>query len=278
MKVFSTPSNWVCGLTAVAMTLGAAPARAAEQTMELRSGGGYESTRLPKGTTEVELEQQLSGACRFNRSWGYDLSKMELWVNSGCAARFKVMTSGESSESSSGSNTGAAVAAVAAIAGLALIASHASKDRDQSNNNYYPDDNYPQRPYPDRPGGGGWGNQIRGMNNLCLDIEGGLRQGNQLIVFRCAGGNNQRFSFTRNGEVRVGNMCLDVDGGSQNDGARVLAWQCNGGQNQRWMRSGNQIRSQMNGKCLDIRDGNARPGQQVLMWRCNGGQNQRWWW
>jgi hypothetical protein len=274
-------SKWVCGLTAAAVTLGAAPVRAAEQSMELRSRGGYESTRLPKGTTEVELEQQLSGTCRFNRSWGYDLSNLELWVNSGCAARFKVSTSGESSESSSGSNTGAAVAAVAAIAGLALIASHANKDRNQSNNDYYPDyndNNYPQRPYPNRPNGNGWGNQVRGMNNLCLDIEGGVRQGNGLIVYRCSGGDNQRFSFTRNGEIRVGNMCLDVDGGSQNDGARVLAWQCSGGPNQRWIRSGNQIRSQMNGKCLDIRDGNARPGQQVLMWRCSGGANQRWWW
>ncbi len=242
--------------------------------MELRSRGGYESTRLPSGTTEVELEQQLSGTCRFNRSWGYDLSNMELWVNSGCAARFKVVTNAESSDSSSSSNTGAAIAAVAAIAGLALIANQVSKDRDQSDNNgYYPDDNY-----PNRPGGGGWGRQIRGMNNLCLDIEGGVRQGNGLIVYRCSGGDNQRFSFSRNGELRVGDMCLDIDGGSNNDGARVLAWRCSGGPNQRWVRSGNQIRSQMNGKCLDIRDGNARPGQQVLMWRCSGGPNQRWWW
>lgn len=254
-------------LLSVGLTLPSGAAWAGEQTVELRSRSGYQSYRLPDDTTEVELVDQLQGACRFNRSWGYDLSNKELWVNSGCGGRFKISTEAASSDKSS--NVGAAVAAAAVIAGIAILA---SKDK-------HKDDGGGWQPEPGSGGGSGWGSQqIRGEAGLCLDIEGNARPGNNLIVFNCHNGSNQRFEWGRRGELRVGGLCVDVADGNTDDGARVIAWHCNGQRNQRWRAYGGQIRSEATGKCLDLKEGRARPKQPVIMWRCNGQSNQRWSW
>ncbi|WP_197047177.1 lectin [Paucibacter sp. KBW04] len=268
--------QWVSGLTAVALLMPAGFAQAAEKEVELRSRGGYESLPLAAGTRDVELIEQLSGACRFNRSWGFDLSNKELWVNNGCAARFKIVskdlgngneTNPDEAKESSGVNPAIALAALAAIAGVAVLA---NRDRDDSNNNNDPvGPNYP----------GGRERQIRASGGLCVDIEGDAREGAGAILFRCHGGRNQRFSLGRGGELRVGgNLCLDVQGGNGDDGTRLIAWSCNGQRNQRWNFYGNQIRSQLNGKCMDVRDARFRPGQAVQLYRCNGSDAQRWSW
>ena len=259
---------------AAGLLLGGAPSRAAEQTIELNSRGGYQSHRLPEGTTDVELLQQTAGGCRFGRTWGFDLASKEMWVDGGCGGRFKVTVAAggtggtaDSSSSDNSSNVGAAVAAAAVIAGIALLASKdKDKDRDRDNDG-------------DWHGDGGWNSrQIRGKGGLCLDIEGGARPGHNLNVYDCNGGGNQRFEWNRNGELRVSGLCLDVANGNSSDGARVMAYECNGGANQRWRTRGGEIRSADSGKCLDIENGRARPGTAVIMYRCNGGENQRWSW
>lgn len=273
-------SRLVCSLTISALLLPAGAARAAEQTVELRSRGGYESMPLSAGTRDVELLEQLGGSCRFNRSWGFDLSNKELWVNNGCAARFKIVGNNlnngsdgnnEEAKDSSGVNPAVALAALAAIAGVAVLATR-DRDNNNNNNNNYPDDNGPSYP-------GGRDRVIRGPGGMCLDIDGNARQGAGAILFRCHGGGNQRFSYGRGGELRVGgNLCLDVQGGNGDDGTRLIAWGCNGQRNQRWNFYGNQIRSQMNGKCVDVRDGRFQQGQPVQLYRCNGSSSQRWSW
>lgn len=247
---------------ALSAALVAPPALADEQSVELRSSGDYVSQRLPDGTREVELERQLAGSCRFNRSWGYDLSNMELWVNGGCAGRFKLNGefSGDDKDRGS-SNAGIAIAAVAAIAGLALLAS-----RDKNKNT------------PEHEGGDRNGRPLRTAGGLCLDIRGSAREGAPAIVFGCHNGANQRFDWGGDGELRVNGLCLDVTGASRDNGARVIAFRCNGQPNQRWQSRGNQIRSRLNGKCLDVPNGQTRPGQEVQVWDCHGGENQRWWW
>lgn len=236
-----------------------------QQQLTLNSDGGYTSYRLPDDTTQVDLSEQTQGACRFNRTWGYDLSNRELWTNQGCGGRF-LITRERAHEA--GSNTGAAVAAVAAIAGLALLA---SRDRHDDDKTYRPPNS----------GGADWGrgNQIRVDGGLCLDVvKGNLRPGNPVQVYSCNGSSAQRFNLTRSGEIQIGNLCLDVESANSNDGARAIVWSCSGAPNQRWSTRGSQIISRLNGKCLDVADGRIRPGQQVILWSCNGGANQRWWW
>ena len=75
--------------------------------------------------------------------------------------------------------------------------------------------------------------------------------------------------------------CLDVEGISTADGARVQQWEYWGGQNQQfklehvgagWYR----IVARHSGKCLDVRGVSPADGAQVQQWPWHGGDNQRW--
>jgi hypothetical protein len=219
--------------------------QAQDQLVDLQSSGGYTAYRLADDVTQVDLVEQTQGACRFNRTWGYDLTNRELWTNGGCGGRFKV-TRSYAPGNNSGSNAGAAVAAVAAIAGLALLANH------------------------NRPDNGG---------GLCLDVRGGKFQpGTTLQVYECNGTASQRFAVGRGGEIRVRDLCVDVDRGDPRDGARVVLWSCSGSRSQSWSTQGGQIVSQLTGKCLDVEAGQVRPGAHTMVWPCNRSPSQRWWW
>lgn len=239
------------------------PAARADQVVELRSSGGYETTKIASDVTEVELLEQTQGACRFSRTWGYDLTNRELWVNGGCGGKFKLVQPAAAEDSRS-SNAAAAAVAVAAIAGIAILA-HANRDR---NDTPPPDNSY----YRGKP--------IRTQSGMCLDVSGGNpRPGTLVQLYQCHGRENQRFSWGRGGElVTPGNLCLDIANANSGEGARLVVWNCSGAPNQRWIARGNTIVSRMHGKCLDVFEGKFRNGQPVVMWSCNGGPNQRWWW
>ncbi len=250
-------------LVAAVVALPPAPA-GASTTVELRSGGGYQSQPIASDVTEVELVEQTQGACRFNRTWGYDLTNRELWVNGGCGGRFKLVKA-EAEDSSRNSNAAAAAVAVAAIAGIAILAK-ANRDR--------PDTSPPPEPPPP------YGQPIRSQRGMCLDVaDGRLRPGAAVQLYACHGRENQRFSWGRGGEIVTPNqLCLDIQNANQADGARLIVWNCSGARNQRWHARGGTIVSQLNGKCMDVFEGQFRNGQPVVAWSCNGGPNQRWWW
>ncbi|WP_432933170.1 lectin [Microbispora sp. CA-135349] len=70
--------------------------------------------------------------------------------------------------------------------------------------------------------------------------------------------------------------CLDVSGASQNNGAQVQIWDCNGQANQRWTStSAGELRVYGN-KCLDVNGGGTADGTGVIIWDCNGQNNQKW--
>lgn len=255
-------------LLCVPLLMNAQAVHAQDHLVDLQSRGGYTSYRLADDVTQVDLVEQTQGACRFNRTWGYDLTNRELWTNGGCGGRFKISRSYASGDNNgSGSNAGAAVAAAAAIAGAALLANH----------NRHDDDRRPE--YQDH-GHGDRGGEIRVDGGLCLDVRGGKFQpGTTLQVYECNGTASQRFAVGRGGEIRVRDLCVDVDGGGDpRDGARVVLWSCSGSRSQSWANRGGQIVSQYNGKCLDVEDGRVRPGAHTMLWPCNRSPSQRWWW
>ena len=261
-------------LTAVSLAVSPLKGLAQETAMEveLLSNGGSNSYRLPDDVSQVELAQQLRGGCRFGKSWGYDLSAKELWVSSGCGGRFRVTRTAQATSHGGGSNAGFAIAAVAAVAGLALLANHNS-NRTNDNPGY-------QGPQgSNRPGGAG--GQFRSVGGLCLDVDkvdGRIAPGSAVQIWACNGDNNQRFYWGRNGEIVVGNLCLDIADANPNDGGKMIVWQCSGARNQRWQARGRDIVSALNGKCLAVWEGQARNGQRVVTWGCNGSTNQNWWW
>jgi len=237
----------ILGMLAV---LHAAPAGAREFGVELQANGSYQAHPLPEGTTHVEIEQPLAGGCRFNQTWGYDVRSRTLWVDGGCGAQFRIYT--DDGRPGRYGGRGAEPDPYGGVRGGASPY-------------------YPPTPAPVRGG-----QVLRGQNGLCLDVSGGLRAGNPLIAYRCSGGDNQRFTWTPYGELRAGSLCLDVEGGSQREGARVVAWECRDQPNQKWAWDRGAIRSQYTGMCLDIQGGRARSGQPVVMWPCSGSASQRW--
>jgi hypothetical protein len=256
-------------LTALSFAVTPIQVLAQESEVELSSNGGYNTYRLPDDVSQVELSQQTSGKCRFGRSWGYDLSSKELWVDSGCGGRFRITRTGQGANQDNRSNAGYAIAAVAAIAGLALLANH-NKTDDRANH-----DNQGQHS-PSTPGGA-----FRSVGGLCLDVAnsgGSIRPGAPVQIWACNGRDNQRFSWGRNDEIMVGNLCLDIANANPNDGGQMIVWQCSGARNQRWRVRGRDIVSDLNGKCLAVWEGRAQNGQRVVTWGCNGSTNQQWWW
>ncbi|MEV6977168.1 ricin-type beta-trefoil lectin domain protein [Kitasatospora sp. NPDC093806] len=71
------------------------------------------------------------------------------------------------------------------------------------------------------------------------------------------------------------NKCLDVRGGSTNNGTPVQMWDCLGNVNQTW-RVGVDGTIRAVGKCLDPQSGNTGNGTPVWMWDCNGAISQQW--
>ena len=75
--------------------------------------------------------------------------------------------------------------------------------------------------------------------------------------------------------------CLDVYGGSLDDGASIIQWQCHGGDNQQWRLEVagdgySRIVSRHSGKCLDVYGGSLDDGGSIIQWQCHGGENQNW--
>ncbi len=108
----------------------------------------------------------------------------------------------------------------------------------------------------------------------CLDISRQVVDGAPLQVWDCNDRVNQKFEV-KGQEIRIGGKCLDISQGDKEDGARVIAYRCNGTENQKWSVFTGRIRSQMNNKCLDVVGGNYSKGTPVVMWSCHGRANQQ---
>lgn len=110
---------------------------------------------------------------------------------------------------------------------------------------------------------------VSANNGQCLDIEGGVRNGGNLITWPCHGGANQRFTF-RHGRILVGGLCLQVEGFPfVRQGAHVRARPCSPYVEQQWgVANDGTIRSMVSGahRCLDliVEDRN-----RVGLWGCH---------
>jgi glucose/arabinose dehydrogenase/PKD repeat protein/type 1 glutamine amidotransferase len=68
--------------------------------------------------------------------------------------------------------------------------------------------------------------------------------------------------------------CVDVNGASTADGAKIQLWTCNSGTNQQWTRDGGTLRAL--GKCMTVAGGGTADGALVQSSTCNGGAAQNW--
>lgn len=120
--------------------------------------------------------------------------------------------------------------------------------------------------------------EIRGYKGKCLDVRGpSSANGTVVQMWDCVGVSNQRWNVYSNGEIRSRyNLlkCLDIRGASNNNGASLQIWDCVGGTDQKWFFTGDNLRSNYNGKCLDVRGPSSANGTPVQMWSCVFVSNQ----
>ncbi|KAJ3569901.1 hypothetical protein NP233_g4761 [Leucocoprinus birnbaumii] len=116
-------------------------------------------------------------------------------------------------------------------------------------------------------------------NTKCLTAASNA-DGAAVTLQGCTGAQSQLWTFD-NGAVKVhGNKCLDVTGGSQNNGNHLQIWTCgNGNPNQSWDYDiwGNRLvwHTHTN-KCADLSAGNTADGTPVQLWDCVWNSNQVW--
>ncbi|MGL5866875.1 MAG: GH12 family glycosyl hydrolase domain-containing protein [Dermatophilaceae bacterium] len=116
------------------------------------------------------------------------------------------------------------------------------------------------------------------QSSRCVDAAGTDR-GAPTQLWDCGNG-NPRQGWTRDGQTLVNTgsgLCLDVQGASTANGARVHLWPCHGGDAQQWESRNGALINPHSGKCLNA--GGADTGTRLQIWDCDGrgpGANQRW--
>lgn len=99
------------------------------------------------------------------------------------------------------------------------------------------------------------------------------------------GGSSGGSGFNSSSYYRIINRnsdkALDVNGGSTANGASVIQWTWNGGNNQQWQIVDNgggyyRIINRNSSKALDVNGGSTSNGATVIQWTWNGGNNQQW--
>jgi poly(3-hydroxybutyrate) depolymerase len=136
-------------------------------------------------------------------------------------------------------------------------------------------------PTSSAPPGGGQQNVevVGGQSGRCLDVpNSSTTNGTQVQLYDCAGGSNQRWSYTSGRQLQVyGNKCLDASGQGTGTGTAVIIWDCNGQANQQWTVNANgTVTGVQSGLCLDATGAGTANGTKVILWSCNGGANQQW--
>ncbi|MFF5215792.1 RICIN domain-containing protein [Micromonospora sp. NPDC000442] len=128
---------------------------------------------------------------------------------------------------------------------------------------------------------------FRGVgSHLCLGLDGdGERAAAKLAD--CSGGPEQQWVVNTFGPDTVTltnaahNQCLDVEGVSGDDGARLQQFGCHGEGNQQWRLQpvdggATVLVAVHSGKCAQARDGGADAGTDIVQAPCDGNPAQRW--
>ncbi|PZG09970.1 hypothetical protein C1I95_28450, partial [Micromonospora craterilacus] len=128
---------------------------------------------------------------------------------------------------------------------------------------------------------------FRGVGSgRCLGLDG---DGEKAVaeLADCTGGPQQQWVVNPFGPDAVTltnaayNQCLDVEGGSGDDGARLQQFGCHGQGNQQWrlhpVGDGTTLLVAVHsGKCAQVHDGAAGAGDDITQAPCDGNPAQRW--
>merc|ERR1712072_403737 len=71
-------------------------------------------------------------------------------------------------------------------------------------------------------------------------------------------------------------LCLNVDGNAETNGATVNSWSCNSHAAQKWTVSGDSIQKKGTNLCLNVHENAETNGATVNLWSCNSLASQKW--
>ncbi|MET8308394.1 RICIN domain-containing protein [Micromonospora sp. NPDC005173] len=127
---------------------------------------------------------------------------------------------------------------------------------------------------------------LRTASGLCLGLDGDGEKAEAELA-ACTGGPEQQWVVNPAGAdvVTLTNaaygQCLDVEGGSADDGARMLQFPCHGQVNQQWRLTASGTGPVLlvavhSGKCGQADDDGAEAGDEVRQRSCDGRPAQQW--
>ncbi|MEV0426531.1 RICIN domain-containing protein [Micromonospora sp. NPDC050495] len=123
-------------------------------------------------------------------------------------------------------------------------------------------------------------------SGLCLGLESDQQQAKARLA-PCTGGPEQQWVASQLGPDAVAltvaayHQCLDVEGASTGDGAKLQQYPCHGQGNQQWRLhpagDGTVLLVAVHsGKCAQAEGGNPQPGAALVQVPCTGAAEQRW--
>lgn len=117
-------------------------------------------------------------------------------------------------------------------------------------------------------------------SHRCIDVTNKTaKDGTPLQIWTCNGLANQKWLFASDGTVRSLGLCMDVAGGSTQNGAVIQLATChtkyNGAQQFVLSSVGDLVNTQAH-KCVDVVNQGTSAGTRLQLWTCNGKPNQKW--
>ncbi|MET7666811.1 RICIN domain-containing protein [Micromonospora luteifusca] len=127
---------------------------------------------------------------------------------------------------------------------------------------------------------------FKAASGLCLGLDGDEQQAEAELA-TCTGGPEQQWVVTPIGADAATltnaahGQCLDVEGGSRDDGTRLMQFPCHGEANQQWRLSPTGsgpilLVAVHSGKCVQADDEGVEAGDDIRQRPCDGRPAQQW--
>ncbi|MFC4020393.1 RICIN domain-containing protein [Micromonospora sp. GCM10011542] len=127
---------------------------------------------------------------------------------------------------------------------------------------------------------------LRSTSGLCLGLDGDDEKA-EAVLAACTGGPEQQWVVNPAGPdvatltSAAYGQCLDVEGGSADDGAKVQQFPCHGQANQQWRLTPTGAGPVLlvavhSGKCAQADDDGAEAGAEIKQRPCDGRPAQQW--
>jgi len=118
--------------------------------------------------------------------------------------------------------------------------------------------------------------EIKGYGGKCVDDNGNSAKNNAKVQIWSCSNDAAQQWTFSGGELKHGSLCLNDQSGAGN-GGHVVLWSCSGTRNEIWSRtSSGEYVLKLNGLCLDDPGNSTRNGTQLDVYRCHNSSNQHW--